>query len=87
MKGHLPLAAWPVSGDQTKKERLSDWVIDIIRQSWRSSTESILLQYMVTMDSWSLERNADPLLAPLSDVLEFLCKHFDAGKNTALLTL
>ena len=59
-------------------EGLSDEVVDIIRKSWRFSTESAYSSAWKRWDSWCLERHLDP---PLRDVLEFLCEQFRSGKQ------
>ena len=60
---------------------LSDRVIDIIRKSWRASTESSYSSAWKQWDSRCIERNTDPFSAPLKDVLEFLYEQFKMGKQ------
>ena len=64
-----------------RTEGLSDRVIDIIRKSWRLSTESAYSSSWRQWDSWCLKRNTDPLSAPVSDILEFLLEQFETGKQ------
>ena len=62
-------------------EGLSDRVINVIRKSWRVSTESAYSSIWRRWDSWCFGRGIDPLSAPISDILEFLCDQFEAGKK------
>ena len=62
-------------------EGLSEGVIELIRKSWRTSTESDYSSAWHQWDSWCLRRGVDPLSAPLSDILEFLLSQFQAGKQ------
>jgi len=59
---------------------LSEWVINIIQKSWRSSTESPYSNAWRQWNRWCLERSSDPLSVPLNEVLEFLCEQFNTGK-------
>jgi hypothetical protein len=60
---------------------LSDRVTEIIRKSWRTSTESAYNNAWRQWVSWCIERETDPLSAPVREVLEFLCERFEAGKQ------
>ena len=68
-----------------KARRLSEWVINIITQSWRSSTNSSYSNAWWQWDSWCFERNTDPLSSPITDILEFLREHFDSGKQYRII--
>ena len=68
-------------GQSYRSEGLSEGVISIIRQSWRSSTESAYSSAWRQWDSWCLTRNIDPLSAPLNSILEFLLEQFNMGKQ------
>jgi len=59
----------------------SERVTEIIRKSWRSSTESAYNNAWRQWVNWCTEREADPLSAPVREVLEFLCESFEAGKQ------
>ncbi|MCG8621291.1 MAG: hypothetical protein MJE68_04705, partial [Proteobacteria bacterium] len=60
---------------------LSDGIIDIIRKSWRTSTETAYSCAWRQWDSWCFERSTDPLSAPVSLILEFLFEKFSKGKR------
>ena len=60
---------------------LSERVTEIIRKSWRTSTESAYNNAWRQWVGWCIEREADPLSAPVKEVLEFLCERFEAGKQ------
>ena len=60
---------------------LSDKVIDIIRRSWRSSTESAYSSAWRQWERWCIERGCDPVSAPVGDILEFLLGQYEAGKR------
>ena len=64
-----------------RTEGLSDGVIDIIRKSWRTSTETAYSCAWRQWDSWCLEWSTDPLSAPVSLILEFLFEQFSMGKQ------
>ena len=86
IKGHLPLAAWPVSGSPTyRSEGFSDGVISIIQQSWGSLTESAYSSAWWQWDSCCLTRNIVLLSAPLSSILEFLLEQFNMGKQYCMI--
>lgn len=78
--GHLPLAAWPVSGDRVHHR-------DFRNESRRSSGSHGDLQQNQPIttpgDSGCIGalRKADPLSAPVRKVLEFFCERFYAGKQ------
>ena len=81
VQGHLPLAAWPISRESLSTSGLSEGVVDLLKRSLRASTES---EYSSAWRKWEcrcLSRGADPLSAPLKDVLEFLLLEFQAGKQ------
>ena len=60
---------------------LSERVVNVIQKSWRESTELAYSNAWRQWNRWCLERHTDPLSAPLSEVLEFLCEQFDSGKQ------
>ena len=60
---------------------LSERVVSIIQNSWRESTELAYSSAWKQWISWCVEWNVNPLSAPLSEILEFLCKQFDTGKQ------
>jgi len=60
---------------------LSERVVSVIQNSWRESTESAYSNAWKQWNCWCLEWGTDPLSAPLSEVLEFLCEQFDSGKQ------
>lgn len=60
---------------------LSDGVVDLLKKSWRASTESAYSAAWRKWECWCLSRGTDPLSAPLKDVLEFLLLEFEAGKQ------
>ena len=62
-------------------EGFSDGVITLIRQSWRSSSESAYCSAWHLWDSWCLGLGVDPLSAPLKEILEFLSTQFQLGKQ------
>ena len=64
-----------------RSEGLSDKVIDILKRSWRSSTESAYSSAWAQWNSWCVGRNRDPLSAPIGDILEFLLDQFETGKQ------
>ena len=61
-------------------EGLSDRVIEILRKSWRSSTEAAYSSAWKQWDCWCLERGSDPISAPINTILEFLLHQYEAGK-------
>ena len=62
-------------------EGLSDRVIEVIRRSWRKSTESAYSGAWKLWDSWCSQRSLDPLSAPVSEILEFLLEQYETGKQ------
>ena len=68
-------------GRSCSTQGLSERVTDIIRKSWRASTESAYSNAWRQWVGWCLERETDPLSAPVRDILEFLCERFEAGKQ------
>ena len=60
---------------------LSERVIEILRSSWRKSTESSYSGAWTLWDCWCIERCIDPLSAHLNEVLEFLLEEFETGKQ------
>ena len=86
IRGHLPLATWPVSGSPTYcSEGFSDGVISIIQQSWGSLTESAYSSAWWQWDSCCLTWNIVLLSAPLSSILEFLLEQFNMGKQYCIV--
>ena len=65
-------------------EGLSDRVIEVIRRSWRKSTESAYSGAWKLWDSWCSQRSLDPLSAPVNEILEFRTK---LGNSTTPSTL
>ena len=80
MGGHLPLAAWPVSGSPSA-EGLSDRVINIICKSYRTSTKATYSSAWRQWSSWCLKWQVDPLSASVKDVLKFLVEQYEMGKQ------
>ena len=66
---------------QLQSEGLSDGVVNIIRQSWRNSTEAAYSSAWRMWVRWCCGRGGDPVSAPLSEVLEFLLEQYQAGKQ------
>ena len=66
---------------QLQLEGLLDGVVNIIRQSWRNSTEAAYLSAWRMWVRWCCGRGGDPVSAPLSEVLEFLLEQYQAGKQ------
>ena len=64
-----------------RAEGLSEGVINIIRRSWRNSTESTYSTAWRQWDRWCFERSLDPVSAPLSGILDFLYEQFQTGKQ------
>ena len=62
-------------------EGLSDRVIEVIRRSWRKSTESAYSGAWKLWDSWCSQRSLDPLSVPVSEILEFLLEQCETGKQ------
>ena len=62
-------------------EGFSDRVIEILRKSWRSSTEAAYSSAWKQWDCWCLERGSDPISAPINTILEFLLHQYEAGKK------
>ena len=80
-QGHIPLAAWPVSGRVLWRKGLSDRVVSIMQMSWRTSTESAYSSVWRRWSSWCAQRQADPVSAPLNVVLDYLTKLYQEGKQ------
>ena len=80
-RGALPTSRLACIRGSSQARGLSDRVIDIIRKSWRTSTESSYSSAWRQWDCWCIERNTDPFSAPLKDILEFLCEQFNMGKQ------
>ena len=59
----------------------SEGVIGMLNRSWRNSTESAYTSAWRRWDCWCTTRNIHPLSAPLKEILEFLLKEFDSGKQ------
>ena len=59
----------------------SERVTEVIRRSWRTSTESAYNSAWRQWVGWCMERETDPLSAPVSEVLEFLYERFEAGRQ------
>ena len=64
-----------------RTEGLSEGVIEILRKSWRTSTETAYSSAWRQWDSWCFERSADPFSAPVNLILEFLFEQFNRGKQ------
>ena len=60
---------------------LSEGVVQLLRSSWRSSTETAYSSAWRQWDSWCTQRGLDPLSAPVSSVLEFLFCQYTQGKQ------
>ena len=53
----------------------------MLRKSWRNSTESAYSSAWRQWDSWCIQRNLDPISAPLNLILEFLYAQYNSGKQ------
>ena len=81
MKGHLPLAAWPVSGDPTAQK---DFRIELSASSGSHGEGQLSQRIPVPGDNGIagvLDRGIDPLSAPVRQILEFLYEQFEMGKQ------
>ena len=66
-------------------EKLSDRVINIIRSSWRQSTEAAYSSAWKLWACWCAERHIDPFSAPLKEILKFLSDQFEMGKQYRMI--
>ena len=80
VEGHLPLAAWLVSGVPCS---LKDFQMQLLPSSGNPGDfhKISLLSAWHQWDCWCAERNIDPLSAPVRDILEFLLSQFESGKK------
>ena len=62
-------------------EGLSKGVIELIRKSWQTSSESAYSSPWHQWDSWCMRQGVDHLSVRLNDILEILLTQFQAGKQ------
>ena len=60
-----------------RSKGLSEGVIEILKRSWRTSTQSGYSSAWGQWDSWCTQRSIDPLSAPISSILEFLFSQYN----------
>ena len=64
-----------------RSKGLLEGVIEILKRSWRTSTQSAYSSTWGQWDSWCTQRSIDPLSAPISSILEFLFSQYNMGKQ------
>ena len=76
-EGHLPLAAWPVSGRIVAQKAFQTELCPLCR----SHGESQQSAYSSVWRCWCDQQEADPVSAPLNMVLDYLTELYEVGKQ------
>ena len=77
----IPAAGCMVSGELSDQKDFLKGLSNILKKSWRTSTESAYSSAQKQLDNWCSGQGIDPLSAPIRDILEFLLHQFNLGKQ------